>query len=194
MGWIWLYGWRSSAPAKTATSTKAITISAPNTPSGLWRMKCSTPCQSVEPRPASCDGASTAVVSMLLLIIVRRRSYVFHPWVKQAVAHVDHEIGNDHHDRNQQVYALHDRVVAALNGLDQIGAHAGNAEDALHHHRAADQDRNLQPDDREHRVERLLQCVSNHDGARAQPLRLRRAYVVLAQHLQHLGAGQPHDR
>ena len=51
----------------------------------------------------------------------------------------------------------------------------------------------LDADDRDDADQRRLEGVAVDDAALGQPLGARRADVVLAQHLQHGGAGQPGD-
>ena len=66
-------------------------------------------------------------------------------------------------------------------------------EDRLGQHRPGHQARNRQPDHCHDRQKRIAQSVNADDPGGPQPLRSRGAYVILAQHLEHRGAGHSGD-
>ena len=92
-----------------------------------------------------------------------------------------------------QVHALDHRVVALVDRVEEEAAHAGQAEDLLDDHGAAEDLRDLEAEHGDHGDHRVLEAVLEHHHALAQPLGPGGAHVVLAQHLEEHGAGEAHD-
>jgi hypothetical protein len=80
---------------------------------------------------------------------------------------------------------LRERVVAARNRLDEQHAQAVQVEDLLGYHQPAEQERELEADDRQHRQDRVLQRVPRENQLEPQSLGARGADVILAQHFEH---------
>src|SRR5580693_5176577 len=116
-----------------------------------------------------------------------------HAGIEEGVAHVDEEIDDDVDSREDQCHALDDRVVAAEDGVDREPADAGNGEDRLRDDDAADQQRDAAADHGDDRDRRVAQRVADQHLALGKALGLRRADIVLAQHLKHGGAGDAGD-
>ena len=68
----------------------------------------------------------------------------------------------------------------------------GQVEDVLHDNGATNQDRQLQTYQGNHRDEGVLDGVSHDDDPLLEALGPGRPDIVLPQHLQHHGTGQPH--
>ncbi len=99
---------------------------------------------------------------------------------------------HDHRDQHHQV--LHDRVIAPADRLDQVAGDAGNVEHGFGDDQAADQERGLDADHGDHRQDGVLQRVVKIHRRFRGALGARGADVVLAQHLQHRGAGDAHGQ
>ena len=113
--------------------------------------------------------------------------------VDHAVEHVDDQVDRDDDRRDQQDAALHDRIVARLHAVNQPVADAGPGKDRLGQDRARQQQADLQPDDRDHRNQRVAQRVHDDHAPARQALGARGAHVVLAQHFEHRRARHPRD-
>jgi hypothetical protein len=84
----------------------------------------------------------------------------------QVDEQVDHQHGDPHHEE----HARDDRVVAREHGVQKQRAHAGQQENLLQNHRAADQQRSLQADQRDDGDQAVAQGVAEDHGALAQAL------------------------
>src|SRR6266403_1681978 len=113
--------------------------------------------------------------------------------VQKRIGEVDEEIEADDHRRDDQVHRLHDRVVELVEGLEEEEPHAGEPEDRLDDHGAADVERHLQPDQADDRDQRVLERVTQDDRPLAEPLGPGGADVLLAQHVEQRGAHDAHD-
>src|SRR4051812_10649531 len=71
--------------------------------------------------------------------------------VEDGVQEVHREVDDDVADRRDQDDALDDRVVAREDGVERELAEAGQDEDLLGHHRAGDQQAELEAEDRHDR-------------------------------------------
>ena len=80
--------------------------------------------------------------------------------------------------------AFYDRVV-------REPADAGDVEHGLDQDRAAEQDPDVEPGGGDDRRDRAAQAVAEDHAPLAEPLRARRANVVLGHHLDHAAAHQP---
>ena len=91
-----------------------------------------------------------------------------------AVGHVDHDVDEHVGHRDHQHGALHDRIVALRDRIEQRGADAGPREHLLDDDRAGEQRAELQARDRDHRQQRVAQRVDEQRrAARARPWRAR---------------------
>jgi hypothetical protein len=115
------------------------------------------------------------------------------PRVDDAVQHVDDQVDRDDDRCDQQDPALHDRIIARLHTVDQPVAHARPREDRFGEDRPRQQQSDLQPDDRDHRDQRVAQRVHDDDAPARQALGAHGAHVVLAQHLEHRRTRHPRD-
>jgi hypothetical protein len=99
----------------------------------------------------------------------------------------------DHHDHCDQHHeVLHDRIVAPADRLDQEARDAGDVEHRLGNDQSADQKSRLDPDHSDNRQNRILQRMLKIDRGLGGAFGARGADIVLAQHLQHRGAGDAH--
>ncbi len=107
------------------------------------------------------------------------------PRVDQAVGQVHQQVDENDDRRDQHHPALQCRVVAPADRLDQPFADTRPREDGLGEHRAGHQRADLQPDDGDHRDQRVAQCMQADDAPRRQAFGACGAHVVLRQHLEH---------
>src|SRR5207244_2523766 len=94
---------------------------------------------------------------------------------------------------HEQHGALHERKVLREDPADDEAPEARPAEHGLDDHGARQQIAELEPEDRDHRDQRVLQRVPHDDPPPRQALGARRPHVVLAEHLQHARAGEARD-
>ena len=87
--------------------------------------------------------------------------------------------------RHDDEVAHDDRIVALEHRLHHELAHAGDGEDGLHDHAAADEPGQRQPEDGHQGQDGVAECVLADDHALGEPLGARRLHVVLPHHLQH---------
>ena len=88
------------------------------------------------------------------------------PRIEVAVEQVDGEVDGHEQHRDEQDGGLGERVVALVDRPQHQAADAGQGEDLLDHHRAAEQDADLQPRHRDHRDQRVAERVLEDDQAR----------------------------
>ena len=96
-------------------------------------------------------------------------------------------------DGDDEREALDDDVVAAADRLEQRLAHAGQVEDRLGQDRAGQERAELQPDDRDHRQQRVAHAVADDHRPLLEALGPGRPDVVEAEHLEQARAGHPGD-
>src|SRR4029450_1469189 len=118
----------------------------------------------VETTPASSAARTTTArtvepTAMLRLRAKRRISLIADPRIDDHVERVDREVDEDVGRGGDQDHALHHRVGAAQPRRDDRGPEAGDVEDDLGHHGAADEDRHRDPDDGHDRHERVAKSV-----------------------------------
>src|SRR5438128_11038978 len=101
------------------------------------------------------------------------------PRVEPGVKDVDHEVRQQVRDRDEEDGPLHQREVAVEDRLDREAPHAGPAEDGLDDARDAEKGAELEPHDRGHREEGVLERVPQDDRQREQSLRARRRPLLL---------------
>src|SRR5437879_408540 len=147
--------------AKTAMTSRTSTMTAPNVPSGLRR-------------------AARA-----------RAELVPDARIEDGIERVHRQVDQDDGGDDDEVDALDDRIVALGDRLEEETPEAGQAEDGLDDHGAAEDLRDLDAEHGQHRDEGVLQAVLEHDGPLAQPLGPRGADVVLTQHLEQHSPRQP---
>src|SRR5439155_9206947 len=93
-----------------------------------------------------------------------------YPWVQDDVEDVDHEVDEHVDAGDDEKDALDHRVVAPHDGVYRQAAQAGQREDALGHHGAADQQREADADDGHYRQRGVLQRMADEHPARGQAL------------------------
>src|SRR6266508_2632775 len=178
--WVWM------RLAKTAITMITSMTMAPAPPSGFFRKNRIT----VGTRPSrrarapACAGSATPTTA--------RSAGIADARIEDAVQHVHDEVGHDHHDGDEHDEVLHDGVVAPEDGLDQEARHAGQVEHGLGDDETADQERELDTDDRHDRQDRVLERVAPDDVALPLALGPGRADVILAHDLEEGRAGDPH--
>src|SRR5947208_197088 len=170
-----------SQGASTAVTSMIAVMAPPAAPSGLRRMNR----PSVVPHPgragAPTTTRSTGTPTGLATIA--------HARVEHAVEHVDEEVAEDHHDGDEHHEVLHDRVVAPEDRLHEEARDAGQVEDGLGHHEAADEEGELDADDGDHGQDRVLEGVAPDDHALRLPLGPCGADVVLAHDVEQRVSG-----
>src|SRR6266540_6263973 len=117
---------------------------------------------------------------------------VTYAWVKKRVDHIDHEVREDNEHGHHQKNAMHGYIFALRNAFDEHQAQPGQAEYSLEDDGSADEDRDLDANQAEHRDERVLNRVPDHHRPFAQAFRPGGPYVVLAQDFQHLASCKAH--
>ena len=123
----------------------------------------------------------------------RRRRIIIEadPRIEQPVGQIGEQVHQHVGDGDEQDAALHQRVVAEADRLDQQPADAGPREDRLGDDRAGQHRAELQADDRDDRNQAVAERVA-HDGAQPrQPARARGEHVELAQLLEQARARHP---
>src|SRR5262245_37549752 len=161
--------------ASTAVTSITTMMTPPAAPSGLRRTKR----PSTVPHPGRAGAATTTRSTGTPTGLA-----IAHAWIEHAVQHVHEEVREDDDDRDEHDEVLHDRVVAPQDGLYQEACNAGQIEDGLGHHQAADQKRELDADDSDHRQDRVLERVAPDDHAAGLALGPRRADIVLPHDLE----------
>src|SRR5437762_4630907 len=126
-------GARSGAPR--ATNTAASRTAAPN---GARRVRAAR--RSTTHR---CSGAGAGAARRA---IAGARSAISDPGIDPAIEEVDEQVAQDEAEGDQENHALHQRVVAREHGVHHEAADAGQGEDVLGDHGAADQRPELQPE------------------------------------------------
>src|SRR5215218_5245463 len=119
---------------------------------------------------------------------------IANPRVEEDVEDVDQEIDQhvDASDRHHR--PLDQRIVAPADTLDDEPPHAGDREDGLRHHRAAEQPAQRVANHGDGGDQRVPQRMANDDHAPWQPLGEGGPHVILAQHVEHRGANEPREQ
>src|SRR5215831_16802438 len=185
--------------ANTAPASISTTIAPPTVPSGLRRTIC-THTSKYHGRDlfAASSGGFAAAIGSLGEVSEGAieapsdedegrsppPSLVPDTRVEEGIREVDEEVQANDHRRDDQVHGLHDRIVELAERLEEEQPDAGQAEDGLDDHRAADVERHLQADEADHRDERVLERVAQDDAALGQALRPRGPNVVLPQDVE----------
>src|SRR5262245_57588618 len=113
--------------------------------------------------------AATAISARLTAIADAR--------IENAVEHVDEQVAEDHDHGDEHHEVLHDGIVAPEDRLDQEARDPRQVEHGLGDYEAADQERELDPDDGDDGQQRVLQGVAPDDDAPGLSLGPRRAEV-----------------
>src|SRR6266545_4339296 len=172
-----------STPASSAASTKARRIRAPATTLRLARVRRS--------QRGRVDGAAALTVGARTSTVA---SVIADPRIDQRVQQVDPEI-DEHVGRGRdEDDPLHHRVVTPQNRRNDEAAQTRDVEDDLRDDGAPDQHGGRDADDRDDGHERVAKGVDPGDRAVRKPLGLRRADVILLEHLEHAGAADARDQ
>jgi peptide/nickel transport system substrate-binding protein len=107
---------------------------------------------------------------------------------------VDDEIDHDKKEPDQHEIGGHHRNIGKRHRLDEHQPHARPLKHGFRDDRECNDRAELQPGNRDHRYQRVLQCMPEIDRAVAEPAGPREFDVIGAQHLDHLGPDQPHDQ
>ena len=110
------------------------------------------------------------------------------PRVDEDVEHVHDDVDHDERQSHRERDALDERGVVVLHALDDGHAHAGQVEDDLDDHSAADEIADAQAQHRDRRDERVAQHVARDDDAARDARADGRAHVVFVELLHHGGA------
>jgi hypothetical protein len=110
------------------------------------------------------------------------------------IQQIDREVDQHEDEGDQAQVGGHHRDVGEGHSLDEQQPHARPLKDRLGDDGKGDQRAELQAGDGDHRHHGVLERVPEVDGAVRQPARPCELDVVRAQHLEHLGAHQPHDQ
>ncbi len=117
---------------------------------------------------------------------------VLDSWIQVGVEEVDEQVGRHDHGGKEEVDPGDQRVVPVGKRIDHQPSQARDGKHLLHDHRAADEDRQLQTDERHHRDQRVLDGVPEDDQALSESLGPGCTDVILPEHLQHHRAGHAH--
>src|SRR5437867_401214 len=158
--------WGARRGASRATTIRTRTMNPPAAPSG-WRRR---------RRPRVTD-----------------RSRIVNPRIEPDVDQIHEKVHEQEHQRHDEDHGLHRRIVALAHRLDEGRSHAGDDEDDLHDDEPAEQAAAPPAHESHHLQERVPEGVAIDHGALREALGPRRAHVVLADHLQHLRAGEARD-
>ena len=113
------------------------------------------------------------------------------PRVDRGIGEVDEEGDEDHREDQQHHHALDHDQVALADRLEHQPAEAGQEEDVLDDDRAGEQEGELQPDDGQHRDQRVAERVPAQRLAAGQPLGAGGADEVLAERVDQRRAHHP---
>src|SRR5512132_420215 len=166
--WSWL--------AKTAVNAITTMMTPPAAPSGFLRQKARSP----DHIPALREGTAGTGTAMAPAPL----GAIAHPRVEHPVEHVHGQVRENHDRGDEHDEALHDRIVAPQDGLDEEARDARQVEHGLRDDEAADQERELDADDGHDGQNRVLERVVPDHHPLPLPLGPRRPDVVLPHHFQ----------
>src|SRR5215470_150117 len=140
--------------ANTAPASISTTIAPPTVPSGLRRTIC-TQTSRYHGRDRRCSSAGFAGAIRVLGeasegAVEAPSELVPDTRVEEGIREVDEEVQANDHRRDDQVHGLHDRIIELAERFEEEQPDAGQAEDRLDDHRAADVERHLQSDEADH--------------------------------------------
>src|SRR3954453_20314541 len=118
-------------------------------------------------------------------------SGIFHPWVEERVRDVHDQVEQDDEEGGEQDRALDLRQVEPLDRVVAVTADARDVEHRLGQDRAAEQDAQVEPEDRHDRRDRAPHAVAQHHAPLAEALRPRGADVVLRHGVDEVAAQEP---
>src|SRR5690348_8025316 len=107
-----------------------------------------------------------------------------HAWVEEGVDDVHDQAEQDDEEGAHEDRALHGRQVALLDGVVGEAPDAGDVEDGLGEDRAAQQDAEVEAEDRDDRRDRRAHAVLEDDLALLQALGASGPDVVLGHRLE----------
>src|SRR6202161_242520 len=167
LAWVWLV-WYSSGPAKrnrTSSTMIAVPVIARLLVVNARRLSwapapeaITSPPSMTTGRPAGDGGVGVGAVS---------GAAIADPRVERAVGDVGGQVAGHGGHADDQRPAEHHRKVVGERGLPEQQAHAGEVEYRLNDHRAGHDVRKRQPEDGDHRQQRVAQ----HMTCQHQPLR-----------------------
>src|SRR5574337_126995 len=173
--------WMARKSAKMAVTTIKSIRKPPAAPSGFFRQKRQ---RTATTRARGSPTPTGAVSSIPSAVTIERLFAIAHPWIEPAVEHIHEQVREDHHDGDEHDQVLNDWVVPPEDRLDEEVWEARQVENPLGDDESADEERELDPDDCDHRQHRILERVTPDDHPSPLPLGPRRPDVVLSHHLQ----------
>src|SRR4051794_22070735 len=103
----------------------------------------------------------------------RSGSAIGHTWIQIGVHDVHDQVKQDDEEGREQDRPLHAWQVEALDALERVATDARDVEDRLGEDRAAEQDADVEAEDRDHRRHRAAHAMVHHHAPLAQALRAR---------------------
>jgi hypothetical protein len=116
-----------------------------------------------------------------------------HPGIEERISEIHEDVDQYVPRRDDQHGTLHGRIVPRGDGLDHVASEPGPGEDHLDEDRPAQHVAELEADHRHRRDQGVPERMPPDDRAFGQPLRPGGPNVVLAEHVEHAGAGEARD-
>src|SRR5712692_3481971 len=172
--------WGASTLAKRAVSTNTTMISTGRTGNPSLRKEAY--------RQASVRAAARLGLAFAAL------PFIADPRVDDRVEDVHEKVDDDDHRAAQEHDGLDDGEIPEGDPLVEQAADAGPGEDGLDDDRDVDHEDEVDPRERQHGDQRVLERVLGDDERLRQPLDARELHVLRAEDLEHGRARQPHVR
>src|SRR5678816_4857665 len=141
-------------------------------------------------RPATCDLRPLLPISPILPILPIL-SIIRHPWIHFRIDQVRDEVHKDKHKTEKQDAALDGGQVPLFDGRQHIAPDTGPGEDRLGQDGSGEIAAEVEPDDGDHRQQRVAEPVRQHHRCFPEPLGSGRANEVAPEHFLHGCAGHP---
>src|SRR5437867_557450 len=114
--------------------------------------------------------------------------------IQVAIQKVHNDVERDEEDRDREHSALNERVIALHDRGEEQSTNSWNGEDLLHDDGASEKLTDLDPEQRDHHDQPVLEDVTPHHDRRSQALRPRGADVIGAEHVEDRRARHTHRR
>src|SRR5215472_499465 len=124
----------------------------------------------------------------------RTTSVIADARVEYRVEQVDHEVDEHEGGGDEQHAALHQRIVAGLDGAHHHGAEPRPGEHRLREDGPTEEEAHLHAEHGDDGIHGVLEHVTRDHRALGQALGPRRAHVVLADDLEHARSREPRQR
>src|SRR5262245_36521246 len=176
----------SGCPAvKMGASRRAVSMAFGSRGASQGASRASTAIAATRTRPNS---------AALLRRNMRMTSVIADARVEDRVEEIHHEVDDHEGGGDEEHAALHQRVVARLDGAHHHGAEPRPREDGLREDRATQQKADLDAQHGDDRVDRILEHVTGYHRALGQALGACGADIVLSDDLEHAGAREARQR